>query len=138
MTNFETLLLQSGSPDLICAYIEEHEKSLSSDFMRNFEIYYQKAEKKLKDAIHFDPFTMEVAEFLEVYGGNILSTTIKSRIRNCIRDYVLRNYDHVYTPTVQHMLKIKKHELIELRKFGPKSVKQLELVLDKAGLKLQD
>ena len=137
MTNFETLLLQSGSPDLICAYIDEHEKSLSSDFMRNFEIYYEKIEKKLKDAIHFDPFTMDVSEFLEIYGRESLSPTIKSRIYNCIRDYTMVNYK-VHEPTVQHMLKIKKHELVALRKFGPKSVRQLEKVLTKAGLKLQD
>ena len=138
MTTFEQLLLKTGNPDLICAYIDEHENILSKDFMRNFELYSEKAQKKLKEAIHFNPFSMAIDEFLEIYGKGILSTTIKSRIRNCINSYVGRNYDHVYTATVQHLLKIKKGELVKLHNLGPKSAAQLEKVLTKAGLKLQD
>ena len=138
MTNFETLLLKSGSPELILAYIKDNEQSLSSDFMRNYSIYVERIEKGLKEAVNFNPFVMEISEFLEIYGRGILSTTIKTRISRCIRDYVHRNYTGVYTPTVQHLLKIKKDELSRQRNLGPKSLRQLEKVLDKAGLKLQD
>ena len=138
MTNFETLLLQSGSPDLICAYVNEHEKLLSKDFMRNFEIYSEEAEKKMKTTIHHNPFSMEVDEFLEIYGRGILSVTIRTRIYNCVRSYFLGSDYDIYRPTVYHLLKIKKSELKHFRNFGPKSITQLEKVLTKAGLKLQD
>ena len=131
MTDFEYLLLKNGDLDLICAFIRDYSDILSRDFVKNFVIYKEKIEQKLADAMCCDPLKMKIGNFLEIYGRNTISTTLKTRI--CKNLEWCSNIE-----TVQDLLKYRKSDIAKMRNLGKKAVMQLDKTLQKIGYKLED
>ena len=127
MTNFEEMLLKTGTPDLICAYVTEYKKYLSKDFVENFATYRDNVVRNLL-AVHFDVYQMPVKDFLVLYAADMTST---------MRTRIYRALDTLDVHTIADLLKWNRKDLRQKRNLGELSVLKLEEVLKKVGLKLQ-
>ena len=134
MNKFETLLLKTGNPDLICEFINVYKSSLSDDFMQNFAVYRGQIDAKLAKVVqtkaHFEPSTMPIGEFLEMYGSSELTKTIRTRIEKALHFMDIM--------TVQELLECTREDIARRRNVGLKSVLQLERLLAKVGCSLKN
>ncbi len=130
MTQFEELLLKTGNPDLICAFIREHRENLSKDFAQNFEFYCEQTKRKLADVcFDTDIQDMKIKEFLDIYGWD-MSPSTKSRVCNWL--------PYANIKTVRDLLQYSYIELARIYGLGSRSVILLEKAIEKAGYQLRD
>lgn len=128
MTNFEQILLKTGNPELIGAYIDEYENSLSDDFRQNVINYYTHEVKwKLLNKLHMETEfdNMPIRDFLDEY-----ATENVTRLQNLMYMHDIK--------TVRDLLACRKSTFLRTRGVGKKTLMDLEDTLEKVGLKLSD
>ena len=130
MTKFEKLLLQSGNPDLICAFIEEYESVLSRDFMENFQVYRERIVKKLSETKLSGILSMGIQDFLEVYGKGIISPHCQAILQKAMRQ--------LDVCTVKDLLEKRKSDILRVHNLGKKSIIGLMDTLENLGWHLLD
>ena len=131
MTQFEELLLKTGSPDLIRAFIREHRENLSKDFAQNFDSYCEQF-KRLQDDVCLDSGIpdMEIEEFLDLYGVD-MSSSLKTRTCNGLQSY------GIDVKTVRDLLRWSEADIARIYNLGKKSVRLLKKAVENAGYQLK-
>lgn len=127
MNKFEQLLLKTGSPELIDAYLKEYQENVDDDFRKAVVVYGEKVNKLFSTAAPASDelLNWDIATFLDNYcSGNV------------VRIYNTLSYHGV--KTVRDIVKCHKGDLEQTRNFGSKSMANLCLALAKVDLQLCD
>ena len=130
MKKFEELLLKTGNPDLICAFVREYRDSLSKDFAQNFNLYCKRIQLQLGNvSLDSDIPDMQIEEFLYLYGGD-MSSTLKTRICNW--------FDDAHIKIVRDLLQYSERDIARIYNLGEKSVRTLQKAVKNAGYQLKN
>lgn len=135
MTTFEKLLLKTGSPALICAYVNEFHEHLSNDFYQNLSIYQKEMAWTIANAlsenhISSDLMKMKILDFINSFGSE-LTQSQETHLKNMFYACDIH--------TVEDLLNWRYRDLRRnVRGMGEVTLQNLTTILAKAGLKLQN
>lgn len=127
MKKFESLLLKTGNPDLICAYIEELNDSVSCDFRQAVSRYGKEMQLKISHTLQqqTDILNMDIYRFIDEY-----CTGPITRIK------VMMEVHEIHT--VRELITCRKSTLMTTRTIGKKTMMSLIEDLERIGLSLKD
>lgn len=123
MNNFETMLLKTGSTDLICEFINNYDEIISADFKEALQNYVKETELKLVDAFAHKPtevLDMSICDFFTEPSDKRIIKLLHRKGIETVRDLIHCDY----------------HDLRCITGFGKKALRRVIRALGDKDLKL--